>query len=268
MNTNKIKVWNYESSEVRTIEKDGEPWFVLSDVCKVLEISNSRNISSRLEDDEKGVTLMDTLGGTQKMTIINESGLYSVILRSDKPQAKPFRKWVTSEVLPSIRKTGSYSMQQQLSPMEMIAAMANNAVEMERRLKEAENKVAETSSKLEQALDVFANDTLVMTDWAGYTSRKINSICKQYHLSNQSEKGRLYKELEATARCNLTKRVTEKQKRMKKAGAKYADWKNVAKLDVISDDPKLRVIFDGIVKKFEAKYIQGDNVQMGLVEMQ
>lgn len=156
--------------------------------------------------------------------------------------------------------------QQQLSPMEMIAAMATNAVEMERRLKEAENKVAETSSKLEQALDVFANDTLAITDWAGYINGKIMTVCKQNHLSSQSEKGRLYKELEATARCNLTKRVTEKQKRMKKAGAKYADWKNVAKLDVISDDPKLRVIFDGIVKKFEAKYIQGDNVQMGLLE--
>lgn len=101
MNENGIQVWNYESSEIRTVQVNGEPWFVLSDVCKVLEISNSRNISSRLEPDEKGVTLVDTLGGAQQMTIINESGLYTVILRSDKPQAKPFRKWVTSEVLPS-----------------------------------------------------------------------------------------------------------------------------------------------------------------------
>lgn len=194
--------------------------------------------------------------------------MYRLITHSKLPDAEKFESWVFDEILPTIRKHGSYSMQQQLSPMEMIAAMANNAVEMERRLKATETKIAETSSKLEQALDVFANDTLAMTDWAGYTSRKINSICKQNHLSNQSEKGRLYKELEATARCNLAKRVTEKQKRMKKAGAKYADCKNVAKLDVISDDPKLRVIFDGIVKKFEAKYIQGDNVQMGLVEIQ
>lgn len=114
MDENKIQVWNYESSKIRTIQKDGEPWFVLADVCKVLEISNSRNISSRLEPDEKGVTLVDTLGGTQQMTIINESGLYTVILRSDKPQAKPFRKWVTSEVLPSIRKHGAYMTEQTL----------------------------------------------------------------------------------------------------------------------------------------------------------
>ena len=114
MNENEIQVWNYESSEIRTVQVNGEPWFVLADVCKVLEISNSRNISSRLEPDEKGVTLVDTLGGTQQMTIINESGLYTVILRSDKPQAKPFRKWVTSEVIPSIRKHGAYMTEQTL----------------------------------------------------------------------------------------------------------------------------------------------------------
>lgn len=106
-----IQLWNYEGSSVRTIQKDGEPWFVLKDVCKVLEISNSRNVVNRLEPFEKGVHLVDTLGGAQEMTIINESGLYAVILRSDKPQAKPFRKWVTSEVLPAIRKTGAYATQ-------------------------------------------------------------------------------------------------------------------------------------------------------------
>lgn len=126
MNENGIQVWNYESSEIRTVQVNGEPWFVLSDVCKVLEISNSRNISSRLEPDEKGVTLVDTLGGAQQMTIINESGLYTVILRSDKPQAKPFRKWVTSEVLPSIRKHGSYSVQSQFADLSPTAASSDS----------------------------------------------------------------------------------------------------------------------------------------------
>ncbi len=106
---NELKVFNYQSSEVRTVEVDGEPWFVLKDVCAVLGIGNSRMVFDRLDDDEKGVSQIDTLGGLQNMSIINESGLYNVILRSDKPEAKPFRKWVTSEVLPAIRKTGSYS---------------------------------------------------------------------------------------------------------------------------------------------------------------
>lgn len=90
--TDQLQTWNYGSSEIRTVEKDGEPWWVLSDVCKVLEIKNSRDAAARLDADEKGVALTDTLGGKQNVTVINESGLYAVILRSDKPQAKPFRK--------------------------------------------------------------------------------------------------------------------------------------------------------------------------------
>lgn len=106
---NELQVFNYESNEVRTVMIDGEPWFVLKDVCQVLNIANHKNVAARLDDDEKDVVhLADPIGRMQEMTIINESGLYNVILRSDKPEAKPFRKWVTAKVLPSIRKTGEY----------------------------------------------------------------------------------------------------------------------------------------------------------------
>ena len=98
----------YKGNVVRTVEQYGTIWWVLVDVCKVLEIANARNVSARLDEDEKGVHLVDTLGGRQKLTIINESGLYAVLLRSDKPEAKPFKRWVTHEVLPSIRRTGQY----------------------------------------------------------------------------------------------------------------------------------------------------------------
>lgn len=104
-----MQTFNYDNNQVRTVLQDGEPWFVLKDVCNVLGIANDRNAAARLDNDERGVYQMDTLGGTQKMNIINEWGLYNIILRSDKPQAKPFRRWVTHEVLPAIRKTGSYT---------------------------------------------------------------------------------------------------------------------------------------------------------------
>lgn len=104
-----MQTFNYDNNQVRTVMQDGEPWFVLKDVCNVLCIANDRNVAARLDNDEKGVCQMDTLGGTQKMNIINEWGLYNIILRSDKPQTKPFRRWVTHEVLPSIRKSGSYT---------------------------------------------------------------------------------------------------------------------------------------------------------------
>lgn len=99
------KVWNYCDYEVRTIQKDNEPWWVLSDVCKVLELTNPTVVASRLDDDERSKF---NLGRQGSVTIINESGLYNVIIRSDKEQAKQFRKWITSEVLPTIRKTGGY----------------------------------------------------------------------------------------------------------------------------------------------------------------
>lgn len=91
-----IQVFEYQNNKVRTVDMDGEAWFVLKDVCAVLGINNNRMAADRLDDDEKGVSLIDTLGGKQEMVIVNESGLYHVILRSDKPEAAPFRRWVTN----------------------------------------------------------------------------------------------------------------------------------------------------------------------------
>ncbi|MGX1096533.1 BRO-N domain-containing protein [Amorphus sp. MBR-141] len=101
--------FDFDGQAVRTVPSDsGEPWFVLADVCRILEISKHRDAAARLDPDERGSVVVDTLGGPQNVTIINESGLYSLILTSRKPEAKRFKRWVTSEVLPTIRKTGAY----------------------------------------------------------------------------------------------------------------------------------------------------------------
>jgi len=98
-----------DHDQFRVVDRDGEPWFVLTEVCRKLGLANPPDVSSRLDDDEKdAIGISDAIGRVQKMTIINESGLYSAILRSNKPEAKAFKKWITSEVLPSIRKTGGY----------------------------------------------------------------------------------------------------------------------------------------------------------------
>jgi len=104
---NELQVFNYNGSQVRTVRKDGQDWWVLKDVCDVLGLSNPSIVIDRLEEDERSNF---KLGRQGQMNIINESGLYNVIIRSDKPEAKPFRKWVTSEVLPAIRKTGTYNV--------------------------------------------------------------------------------------------------------------------------------------------------------------
>lgn len=105
-----VASFSFENFSVRAINRNGEIWFVAADVGAVLGLGNVRSSIALLDDDEKGVHTVDTPSGKQEMSIINESGLYALILRSRKPEAKRFRKWVTSEVLPSIRKTGAYSM--------------------------------------------------------------------------------------------------------------------------------------------------------------
>lgn len=142
MENENVEVWVFEGSTVRTVQMNGEPWWVLKDVCGVLDISNSRNISARLDDDEKGVYLVDTPGGVQNMTIISESGLYATIMRSDKPQAKPFRKWVTSEVLPAIRKHGMYAIDDVLNDPDMLINALLGLKEERAKAKALEQTVA------------------------------------------------------------------------------------------------------------------------------
>lgn len=109
----KVFTFNASNQNIRVQMKDGEPWFVAKDVCDALEIENNRNATARLDDDEKGVSIVRTSSGDQQMTIVNESGLYNLIFQSRKPEAKAFRKWVTSEVLPTLRKTGRYELKPQ-----------------------------------------------------------------------------------------------------------------------------------------------------------
>jgi len=105
MSNNLPAVFSFNSHDVRTTTRDGEPWFVAKDICDVLNIKNVTQALERLDDDERSMLDIGRQGGTN---IINESGLFALIIRSDKPEAKVFRKWVTSEVLPTIRTTGGY----------------------------------------------------------------------------------------------------------------------------------------------------------------
>ncbi|KHS56201.1 antirepressor [Terrisporobacter othiniensis] len=109
-NQNTLSVFNnQEFGEIRTLNIDNEPWFVGKDVATVLGYSNTRKaLIDHIDSEDKGVTKCDTLKGKQDMTVINESGLYSLILSSKLPNAKKFKRWVTSEVLPQIRRTGGY----------------------------------------------------------------------------------------------------------------------------------------------------------------
>lgn len=106
---NDIQIFNFQSNEIRVVKDDnGEPWFVVRDVCAALGVENTSATVKKLDEDEKGFKRIKTPGGVQKMCVANESGLYTLVIRSDKRDARKFRKWITSEVLPSIRKHGGY----------------------------------------------------------------------------------------------------------------------------------------------------------------
>lgn len=115
-----MKAFEFAGNNVRTVLKNDEVWFIAKDVCDVLEIIKYRDAVSRLDDEERGSVLVDTLGGRQETTAINESGLYSLIFKSRKPEAKQFKRWVTHEVIPAIRKHGGY-----LTPQKVEEALIN-----------------------------------------------------------------------------------------------------------------------------------------------
>lgn len=143
------KLMTFENAafgKIRTLTIDGEPWFVAADVCRALEIGNPSMTVERLDDDEKGISTIDTLGGKQRMTIINEPGLYSLVLSSRKPEAKAFKRWITHEVIPAIRKYGGYMTK---SLLEQVLENPNLIYEFARRMLAEQQK----NERLRQELD-------------------------------------------------------------------------------------------------------------------
>ena len=175
----------YKNSPVRIVEKGGEPWFVAKDVCDILALGNPRSSIALLDEDERGVHSMDTPSGKQEMGIISEAGLYSLILRSRKPEAKAFKRWVTHEVLPSIRKTGAY-LSPGMSNEQVKALVATLEEEMYRRI-QAENRLA----KLEAHAEELARSAIPATPFGELslkTGRPRTHLVRNYLRSGQEVK--------------------------------------------------------------------------------
>ena len=131
---------NEEFGQVRTVMRDGEVWFIARDVAEALGYANASDaISKHVDREDKGIAKCDTLGGTQELTVLNESGLYSLILSSKLGSAKRFKRWVTSEVLPAIRKTGSYEMSRLSKEMRAILNCDERIVIIDDRVTNLEN---------------------------------------------------------------------------------------------------------------------------------
>lgn len=259
MNENEIQVWNYESSEVRTVQVNGEPWFVGKDVATILGYNNPRDaISKRVDDEDKGVAKCDTLGGVQDLTIINESGLYSLVLSSKLPNAKKFKRWVTSEVLPSIRKHGSYSVQSQfadLSPqLQVLIQMETRQKQIEARQAEQATALAGLEQKIQNTCEVIALDK---TAWRKDSEHLINKIARA---TGEGYGGirlvyeEIYRSIESRAGVSLNTRLTNKRNRMAGEGVCKSKRDRLTRVDIIAEDKKLIEIYVAIVKELAVKY--------------
>ena len=196
-----LEIFKYENKEVRTKILNGEPWFVGKDVAEILGYSNSRKaLLDHIEKEDKGVTICDTLGGKQELVIINESGLYSLILSSKLEGAKKFKKWVTSEVLPSIRKHGAYMTEDTLqkaltSPDFLIQLATNLKLEQENNAKligeiQIKQQLIEELKPIKEYVDVIlsSNESLAVTQIAadyGLSATKLNSILQEERIQRK-----------------------------------------------------------------------------------
>lgn len=191
---NEIKIFdNPQFGEIRTAGTSEKPLFCLADVCRVLDLQVTPTKNRLKPDGVSLIKVIDSLGREQEATFITEQNLYKVIMRSDKPQAEPFQDWVCGEVLPSIRKTGSYSAGQQLSPSELILKLAQINVENERKMKAIEAKQATIEREIEEIKQRTVTDlhrsTIVAyvsrynikldVKYYGAMGRKASSICKK-----------------------------------------------------------------------------------------
>lgn len=165
---NVLQIFNFKESEVRTLLINDEPYFVGKDVAGILGYSEPRKAVARHVDSEDGMKHpILTNGGTQEMTVINESGLYSLILSSKLPQAKEFKRWVTKEVLPSIRKTGGYKIPS--SPMEALQLMFDVQKEQQEKIERVDHRV----TNLENTTTIVSSQQLTLTKIAKATAIKV-----------------------------------------------------------------------------------------------
>jgi anti-repressor protein len=141
------KIFNYQGTQLRTVVLNNEPWFVAKDVCNILKHSNSRVAISRLDDDEKGVSKVYTPGGYQNMSVVNEYGLYNLVLTSNLPEAKQFKRWITHEVIPSIRKHGAYMTPEKI---EEVLLNPDTLIKLATNLKEEQQKRIAAEKQIEQ----------------------------------------------------------------------------------------------------------------------
>lgn len=246
---------NVEFGSIRTVAINGEPWFVGRDVAAALGYQDAFGaLKKHVDDEDKQNCQNGSFETPRGMTIINESGLYSLVMSSKMPTAKAFKRWVTSEILPSIRKTGGYQ-QRALTPNEMFMLQAQINVENEKRIAELESRLAESDRRLAETVEVFRSQSMNQKDvWQSEMNKTVNDLVDKYRLNHQTFRRKLYTRLEMQLGIDLNRRKTNLQKRMRAGGSTYREMHDISMLRVVAQDAKLRSAFELIVKQEAAAY--------------
>lgn len=258
---NELKIFEKEEfGQVRCLEIDNEPWFVGKDVAEALGYKNVRNaVPKHVDEEDKLCTQIEYAGQRRETTLINESGLYSLILSSKLPSAKQFKRWVTSEVLPELRKTGGYSVQNLtgLSPETVALMKATEALVMiEKKQNELESKVDNTNQRIDSISDLIV---LSPKNWRIESEKIIMMIAEarggtQYIAVTRKE---IYNAMDQRLGKRLFDRLKRRRRRMRINGATETAIKRLSILDIIETSNDSKTLIEGylfILKETAIKY--------------
>ena len=250
---NLVKVFeNTEFGELRMVVVNDEPWFVGKDVAEALGYERgSKAVQDHVDEEDKDVVpIQDSIGRMQNTPVINESGVYSLVFGSKLPTAKSFKRWVTSEVLPSIRKTGSY--QKPMSQLEILAGSVKQLLEQQKRIDELEQNQQVQSAQINsiKELAVYHPDN----EWRENTKRLINKMVDGDFAKIRDIRNEAYGLLENRMGVLLETRLRNKRRRLLEEGASRTKANELNYLDVIADDKKLIEGFVAIIKEMSIRY--------------
>lgn len=237
----------FENQNLTIVSNGDNHEFLLRDLCNILDLGQTSAVKRRLHDDViSNHPIQDSLGRTQQATFVNEDGLYDVILDSRKSEAKRFRKWITSEVLPSIRKTGSYQMEQPKTHLEVLQGAINQMVEQDKRMNQLEGQVNNISNIVSMSNVGWREKVKVILrkiakNWTG-----VEPYRSVINLS--------YERLEERAGCKLDIRLNNRKERAIAQGMNKTYVSKINKLDVIAEEKRLVEIYIQVIKEMAIQF--------------
>jgi prophage antirepressor-like protein len=247
------QIFDFQSARVRVVIQDGEPWFVAKDVCNILDLEQISRVMDRLDDDERGLLKVTHPQNPDKLlevNVVTESGLYQLVIASNKPEAKSFKRWITHEVIPAIRKSGLYQIQPK-TQAEVSLQIAQCLVDQEKKifaLEETQGKQAETIQNIKEA--IITTDK----DWRRGINKKLQRIGFQTG-DYQGIKNESYELLEKRGHCNLDRRLENLRSRLREAATTKTQINSANYLDVIETEPRLKEIYTSIVRELSVKHV-------------